>query len=94
MYYIYNKGVIRKREVNKMEKQFIKNVLDIEVNGFTGAIRYVVREMYDLIHEDGFASIEQKDIEDVTMTREEIKEEGGYQEVINQFKECYAPLSI
>lgn len=77
-----------------MEKQFIKNVLDIEVNGFTGAIRYVVREMYDLIHEDGFASIEQKDIEDVTMTREEIKEEGGYQEVINQLKECYAPLSI
>lgn len=77
-----------------MEKQFIKNVLDIEVNGFTGAIRYVVREMYDLIHEDGFVSIEQKVIEDVTMTREEIKEEGGYQEVINQFKECYAPLSI
>ena len=77
-----------------MEKQFIKNVLDIEVNGFTGAIRYVVREMYDLIHEDGFASIEQKDIEDVTMTREEIKEEGGHQEIINQLKECYAPLSI
>lgn len=94
MYYLYNKGVIRKRDVNKMEKQFIKNVLDIEVNGFTGAIRYVVREMYDLIHEDGFESIEQKVIEDVTMTREEIKEEGGYQEVINQFKECYAPLSI
>lgn len=77
-----------------MEKQFIKNVLDIEVNGFTGAIRYVVREMFNVIDKEGFGNIEQKVIEDVTMTREEIKEEGGYQEVINQFKECYAPLSI
>ena len=77
-----------------MEKQFIKNVLDIEVNGFTGAIRYVVREMFNVIDKEEFGNIEQKVIEDVTMTREEIKEEGGYQEVINQFKECYAPLSI
>lgn len=77
-----------------MEKQFIKNVLDIEVNGFTGAIRYVVREMFDVIDKDGFGIIEQKVIEDVTMTREEIKEEGGHQEIINQLKECYAPLSI
>lgn len=77
-----------------MEKQFIKNVLDIEVNGFTGAIRYVVRKMFNVIDKEGFGNIEQKVIEDVTMTREEIKEEGGYQEVINQFKECYAPLSI
>lgn len=53
-----------------MEKQFIKNVLDIEVNGFTGAIRYVVREMFDVIDKDGFGIIEQKVIEDVTMTRE------------------------
>ena len=43
-----------------MEKQFIRNVLDIEVNGFTGAVRYIVKSMYDVIHEDGFASIEQK----------------------------------
>ena len=50
--------------------------------------------MFNVIDKEGFGNIEQKVIEDVTMTREEIKEEGGYQEVINQFKECYAPLSI
>ena len=60
MEYIYNISVIRKREVNKMEKQFIKNVLDIEVNGFTGAIRYVVREMFNVIDKEGFGNIEKK----------------------------------
>lgn len=77
-----------------MKKEFIKNVLDIEVNGFTGSIRYVVREMNDVIHEDGFASIEQRIIEDVTMSSQEIEEEGGHSEIINQLKECYAPLDI
>jgi hypothetical protein len=73
----------------KMEKQFIRNVLDIEVNGFTGAVRYIVKSMYDVIHEDGFASIEQKNIEDVTMSRQEIKEEGGHQVIVEELKELY-----
>jgi hypothetical protein len=73
----------------KMEKQFVRNVLDIEVNGFTGAVRYIVKSMYDVIHEDGFASIEQKNIEDVTMSRQEIKEEGGHQVIVEELKELY-----
>ena len=72
-----------------MEKQFIRNVLDIEVNGFTGAVRYIVTSMYDVIHEDGFASIEKKNIEDVTMSRQEIKEEGGHQAIVEELKELY-----
>lgn len=72
-----------------MEKQFIRNVLDIEVNGFTGAIRYVVREMFDVIDKDGFGIIEQKVIEDVTMSRQEIKEEGGNQAIVEELKELY-----
>nr|DAK12222.1 MAG TPA: hypothetical protein [Caudoviricetes sp.] len=72
-----------------MEKQFVRNVLDIEVNGFTGAVRYIVKSMYDVIHEDGFASIEQKNIEDVTMSRQEIKEEGGHQVIVEELKELY-----
>lgn len=75
-----------------MEKKFIKNVLEIEINGFTGSIRYVVKEMNDIIHDDGFASVEQKTIEDVTMSRNDIKNEGGHKEIINQLKELYAPL--
>lgn len=72
-----------------MEKQFIRNVLDIEANGFTGAVRYIVTSMYDVIHEDGVASIEQKIIEDVTMSRQEIKEEGGNQAIVEELKELY-----
>lgn len=72
-----------------MEKQFIRNALDIEVNGFTGAVRYIVTSMYDVIHEDGVASIEQKIIEDVTMSRQEIKEEGGNQAIVEELKELY-----
>ena len=75
-----------------MEKKFIKNVLEIEINGFTGSIRYVVKEMNDIIHDDGFASVEQKTIENVTMSRNDIKNEGGHKEIINQLKELYAPL--
>ncbi len=77
-----------------MKKQFIKNVLEIEINGFTGSIRYVVKEMNDVVNDDGFASLEQKTIEDVTMSRSEIKSEGGHQEIINQLKELYAPLEV
>lgn len=43
-----------------MRKQFIKNVLDTEVDGFACTIRYIVRAMYDVIDADGFATIEQK----------------------------------
>ena len=77
-----------------MEKKFIKNVLDVEVNGFTGSVRYIVREMNDVIDDDNVATIEQKIVEDVTMTRQQIKNEGGHQEIINQLKECYSPLEI
>lgn len=77
-----------------MEQQFIKNILSIDVNGFTGSIRYVIRKMYDEIHEDGFATIEQKIIKDMTLTREEIEKRGGHQEIIKQLREQYAPLEI
>lgn len=75
-----------------MRKQFIKNVLDTEVDGFACTIRYIVRAMYDVIDADGFATIEQKIIEDVTFTSEEIEEEGGQVKILEDLKECYAPL--
>ncbi len=76
-----------------MEKEFIRNVLDIDVNGFTGTTRYVVSAMYDVIHEDEdgstWASIESKIIEDVTMTSQMIEEEGGHAAIVEQLKELY-----
>lgn len=51
-----------------MRKEFIKNVLDVEVNGFACTVRYIVSAMYNVIDDDGFATIEQKIVEDVTFS--------------------------
>lgn len=48
--------------------------------------------MYNVIDDDGFATIEQKVIEDVTLSDQEIEEEGGASKVLEDLKECYAPL--
>lgn len=75
-----------------MRKEFIKNVLDVDVNGFACTVRYIVRAMYNVIDDDGFATIEQKVIEDVTLSDAEIEEEGGASKVLEDLKECYTPL--
>nr|WP_288625564.1 hypothetical protein [uncultured Roseburia sp.] len=75
-----------------MRKEFIKNVLDVEVNGFAYTIRYIVRTMYNVIDDYGFTTIEQKIIEDVTLSDEEIEEESRASKVLEDLKECYAPL--
>jgi hypothetical protein len=72
-----------------MERELIKTVLDFEVNGFTGAVTYIVTEMYNVMHEDGFTSIDFKEVENVTFSRDEIIAEGGSEEIKRQLKECY-----
>lgn len=75
-----------------MRKEFIKNALDVEVNGFACTVMYIVRAMYNVIDDGGFATIEQKVIEDVTLSDAEIEEEGGASKVLEDLKKCYAPL--
>nr|DAW89403.1 MAG TPA: hypothetical protein [Bacteriophage sp.] len=75
-----------------MRKEFIKNVLDVEVDGFTCSVHYIVRAMYDIIGADGFATIKQEVIKDVTMTDKEIEARGGASKVLADFKNTYAPL--
>ncbi len=36
-----------------MCKEFIKNVLDVEVDGFACTVRYIVRAMYDIVGAEG-----------------------------------------
>ena len=50
-----------------MRKEFIKNVLDVEVDGFACTVRYIVRAMYDIVGADGFATIKQEVIKDLQM---------------------------
>lgn len=75
-----------------MRREFLRNYLNVDVDGFTCTVRYVVRAMYDVIDEDGGGTIEQEVVEDVTLTIEEIEKEGGHANIIEQLKECYAPL--
>ena len=68
---------------------FIKNILDVDVDGLRQRNRYVVRAMYDVKQPDGYYKLVQRVIEDVTMTWDEIEEEGGVAEVNKQLRECY-----
>lgn len=76
-----------------MEEIFVKNVLDVEVDGLRGTNRYIVKAQYDVRKEDArgvWYELKHKVIEDLTLTWKEIEEEGGVAEINKQFKECYA----
>lgn len=75
-----------------MQKEFIRNFLDVEVDGFNYTVRYIIRAMYDVVDAEGFSTLKQEIIEDVTMTDKEIEEAGGTSKVLSSFKERFAPL--
>ncbi|WP_405101505.1 hypothetical protein [Oceanobacillus sp. FSL H7-0719] len=58
-----------------MTEQVIKRVLDVDVDGLKGIVKYTIKEMYDLIDDEGFATIEFRLIDEFTMTFNEISEE-------------------
>lgn len=59
----------------KMEEQLIKRILDVDVDGLKGVIKYTINEMYDLIDEEGYGEIKFRLIDEFTMTFNEISEE-------------------
>lgn len=74
------------------EEIFIKNVLDVQVDGLRGINRYVIRSMWDVKQEDErgvWYKLVQRVIEDITYTWDEIEQEGGIAEINKQLKECY-----
>lgn len=75
-----------------MQKEFIRNFLDVEVDGFNYTVRYIIRAMYDVVDAEGFSTLKQEIIEDVTMTDKEIEARGGASKVLADFKNAYAPL--
>lgn len=79
----------RKEENLKMKEFFIKNILDVDVDAMRQRNRYIVRALYDVEQPGGFYKLDQRTIEDLTLTWDEIEQEGGIAEVNKQFKECY-----
>lgn len=72
-----------------MKKEFIKNVLNIEVDGLKGINHYSIVAMYDLIDEDGYANIIFEPVDKFSMTWKEIDEDGGISVVNKDLEECY-----
>ncbi|HBI04305.1 MAG TPA: hypothetical protein DDY49_09790 [Paenibacillaceae bacterium] len=57
-----------------MKEKTIKRTLDVDVDGLKGIVKYVIKEMYDLIDDEGFATIKFRPIDEFTMTFSEIEE--------------------
>jgi len=72
-----------------MKLQFIKNTLDVKVDGLRGINHYTVKAMYDKIDDEGFATITHKLVDEWNMTWKEIEEEGGISAINKDLKECY-----
>ena len=62
-----------------MREETIKRILDVDVDGLNGFVTYTIKEMYNLIDEEDFATIEFKTIDEFTMSFSEIKEQEGKQ---------------
>lgn len=58
-------------------KKLIRNVLDVDVDGWKGVNHYTVKAMYDVIAEDGFATIEHELLARFDYKWSEIDEMGG-----------------
>lgn len=58
-----------------MTEQVIKRLLDVDVDGLKGTVKYTIKEMYELIDDECFSTIEFRLIDEFTMTFNEIIEE-------------------
>lgn len=73
-------------------KEFIKNVLDVKVDGLRGVNRYIVKAMYNVEKRDALGTwweICLELIEDLEMSWNEIEEYGGVAQVNKDLNECY-----
>lgn len=58
-----------------MFEEVIKRILDVDIDGLQGTVKYTIKEMYDVIDIHGFGEIEFRTLDEFTMTFKEIKEE-------------------
>jgi hypothetical protein len=76
-----------------MTEKTIKKTLDVDVDGLKGTVKYIIKEMYDLIDDEGFGTINFRTIDEFTMSFSEIgKEEENQGHSMK--KEIYAVYGI
>lgn len=73
--------------------EFIKNVVDVDVDGINQVNHYRISAMYNRIHVDetGFewADVTFKVIDEFDYTWDEIERDGGIAQINKDLKECY-----
>lgn len=72
-----------------MKLEFIRNVVDIKIDGLRGVNHYIIKAMYNKIDAEGFATIEHKLIDEFDYTWDEIERDGGIAQVNKDLKECW-----
>ena len=73
--------------------EFIKNVVDVDVDGINQVNHYRISAMYNEIHVDEngkeWADITFKVVDEFDYTWDEIERDGGIAQVNKDLKECY-----
>lgn len=66
---------------NDLPLEFIKNVLDVDVDGMREVNTYTVKAMYNRLEPDGFASVAFEPVAKFSLSWQEIEEAGGIAQV-------------
>ena len=75
-----------------MKMEFIKNTVDVDVDGLRGVNHYTIKAMYNVEHTDERGSwweLEHKLIDEFDYTWDEIERDGGIAQVNKDLKECW-----
>lgn len=82
---LYDAGIV----ASFGKRIFIKNILEVDVDGLKAENNYTINAMYDVVGLDGFAIVEHVTVDRFTMTWDEIERDGGVAAVVEEIKEEY-----
>jgi hypothetical protein len=68
---------------------FIKNIMEVDVDGLKGINHYTIKAQYNKIDNEGYATLTHKLIDEFDYTWDEIERDGGIAQVNKDFKETY-----
>lgn len=72
-----------------MELEFLRNVMDVDVDAMQEVNTYTIKAMYNKVDKDGFAAVTHKLINKIKLTWNEIEEKGGVVEINRELRERY-----
>lgn len=73
----------------KSDLIFIKNVIEVDVDGLKGVNHYTIKAMYNKIDNEGYAILTHKLIDEFDYSWDDIEKDGGIAQVNKDFKETY-----